>query len=129
MGKMLSDKSYFGFENLEVYQLASELVAAVYDLAGAFPSKEQYGLTSQICRAVNSICLNIAEGKGRGTDRDFLRFLYMARGSLLETVSAAHLAAKLGFVSLEAVQPIYQQASVLNGKINAFIRTLEAASS
>ncbi|WP_299430198.1 four helix bundle protein [uncultured Meiothermus sp.] len=125
---MLSEKSYFGFENLEVYQLGSELVLSVYAAVEEFPSKEQYGLAAQICRAVNSVCLNIAEGKGRGSDKDFLRFLYMARGSLLETVSAAHLAARLGFLKPESARSLYEQASVLNGKINAFIRTLESAS-
>lgn len=125
---MLSEKSYFGFENLEVYHLASELVVSIYKAAEQFPSKEQFGLTSQVCRSANSICLNIAEGRGRGSERDFLRFLYMARGSLLETVSAVHLATRLGFLSAESARPLYEQASLLNGKINALIRTLEAAS-
>ncbi|RIH87089.1 four helix bundle protein [Calidithermus terrae] len=125
---MLSDKSYFGFENLEVYRLGCELVVSAYRLAEALPSREQFDLTSQLCRAATSVCPDIAEGKGRGSDKDFLRFLYMARGSLLETVSAAHLATKLGFVEAQVVKPLYEQASLLNGKINAFIRLLEAPS-
>lgn len=105
---MLTDKSYFGFESPGVYQLGSDLVAKVYEAV------KPYGPTAQICRAVNSICLEIAEGKDRGSDQDLLRLLYLATG--------------LGFLKPESSRPLYEQTSVINGKIDTFIRRLEVAS-
>ncbi|WP_374707897.1 four helix bundle protein [Meiothermus sp.] len=55
--------------------------------------------------AANSIAPNIAEGKGRRTDKDFCRFLYQARGSLLETVCSLHLAVELGFCNRPQFNP------------------------
>ncbi|MCL6568676.1 MAG: four helix bundle protein, partial [Meiothermus silvanus] len=60
----------FGFENLEVYQLALDMAAEIYKVTATFPKAEQYRLSDQICRAATSIALNIAEGRGRGTDKD-----------------------------------------------------------
>ncbi|MBF6594660.1 MAG: four helix bundle protein [Thermaceae bacterium] len=96
-GKLLDAEGYFSFEQLEVYQKSITLIARVYQLTGNFPADERFGLTSQIRRAANSITLNIAEGKGCSSDRDFVRFLYQARGSLLETVAARHIAKTLAF--------------------------------
>ena len=123
---MLNDENYFGFERLEVCHLAVDSVAEVYTLSEEFPVKEQFGLTSQIRRPVNSIAFNIAEGRGHGSDKEFLHFPYMARGSLLETVSATHVAERLS--SSQRNRPKYKQASILDGKLNALIRTLEASS-
>lgn len=121
-----SNDAYFSFENLEVYQLAEDLVVSVYAIANSFPSQERFALTNQLIRTVNSISLNIAEGKGRGTDRDFLRFLYIARGSLLETVGALRLAKRLNYTSAETVSPIREQCRILNSKLNALIIYLES---
>lgn len=121
-----SDDGYFSFENLEVYVLAEDLVEEVYMLARTFPDDERFGLTNQLQRAVNSITLNIAEGKGRDTDRDFLRCLYISRGSLLETVSAMRLAARLKYTSAEKAAPIREHCRVLNSKLKALIIYLES---
>ena len=61
-----------------------ELVNETYDLTERFPKRENYGLTAQMRRAGVSIPGNIAEGQGRNTTKDFLRFLAIARGSLRE---------------------------------------------
>jgi four helix bundle protein len=61
-----------------------ELVAMVYDASERFPSHEQFGLTSQLRRAAVSVPSNIAEGKAHFSNRDFVRFLRHARGSLAE---------------------------------------------
>lgn len=69
------------YKELVVWQRAMELVVAVYELTEKFPKEEIYGLTSQMRRAVVSIPSNIAEGRSRGTRKDFTQFLRIAYGS------------------------------------------------
>jgi four helix bundle protein len=115
----------FGFENLEVYQLALDMTVEIYKVTAAFPKAEQYRLTDQVCRAATSIALNIAEGRGRGTDKDFCRFLHNARGSLLETLAGLQIAVRLGFLEAPVYETLNDQAGRLNAKINALISTLK----
>lgn len=119
------EKGYFAFEELEVYHRAVDLAALVYKLTQGFPDSERFGLTSQIRRAATSVSLNIAEGKGRGSKKDFARFLYTAKGSLLEVVSAIHLAEKLEFVNREQIKPILFSTFELTNMLSGFIRSLE----
>jgi four helix bundle protein len=68
------------FEDLQAWRLAMDLVEVTYRHTQEWPREERYGLTSQIRRAVASIPSNIAEGKGRASDREFIKFLNSARG-------------------------------------------------
>jgi len=81
-----------------VWQRAVDLVLKVYEATDCFPQKEVFGLTNQLRRASVSIPSNIAEGQGRNTTRDFLRFLAMARGSLQELETQLLIAYRLGFL-------------------------------
>ncbi len=83
---------------LQVWQEAMGLVKLVYEMSAVFPKEEVYGLTSQVRRAAVSVPSNIAEGAARGTDREFLQFLYTARGSLSEVETQLLLACDLGLV-------------------------------
>lgn len=69
-------------QELHVWQHAMDLVEQIYTLTKHFPSEERYGLTSQMRRCAISIPSNIAEGAARGSTKDFIRFLFIARGSL-----------------------------------------------
>jgi len=73
-----------GFQDLRVWQKAHEFVLLIYDITKHFPPNELFGVTSQIRRSAVSICANIAEGH-RKTNKDFLRYLDIAQGSLEET--------------------------------------------
>lgn len=121
-----SDAGFFSFENLEIYQLAVKYRVSVYQTSEKFPEKERFGLTHQLRRASTSVAFNIAEGKGRGSDSDFARFLFISRGSLLESVSALHFARELGFIPAEEHIRLRKKASQLNGKLNGFLRSLGA---
>ncbi len=89
--------------NLRAFQLADELALLVYRETAGFPREELFGLTSQIRRAAVSVASNIAEGCGRSTDTDFLRFLDMANGSLRELQYQISLAQRLGYPRLQVV--------------------------
>jgi four helix bundle protein len=87
------------YRNIKAWQKADELVMEIYDATRSFPQEELYGLTSQMRRAAISVAANIAEGTGRNTEKDYLRFLYQARGSLTEVEYYIQLSAKLGYLS------------------------------
>jgi len=76
-----------GFEDLECYQLALRVLREAYRVVKQLPSEERYNLADQMRRAAVSVVLNIAEGYGRYHYLDSLRFYYIARGSLNETLS------------------------------------------
>lgn len=77
----------FRFEGLEIFHAAIDFSAKVYETVKKFPVEERFDLTSQARRAANSIVLNIGEGSGRGTKKDFSHFLDVALGSTFETVA------------------------------------------
>ncbi len=89
-----------------------------------FPKDETYGLTSQMRRAAVSIPSNIAEGKGRYTNREFVQFLYHARGSLLELQTQISIARDLDYMDRSASEDLESQAEelgrILNGLISRF---------
>ena len=81
---------------LEVWKEAMALVRTVYAVTRGFPKEETYGLALQLRRAAVSIPSNVAEGAGRDGDKEFLRFLSIARGSLSELETQLLIAADLG---------------------------------
>ncbi len=101
-------ESLFSFEKMEVWQDAKRLVRAVYSLTSKFPESETFGLSAQLRRAVVSIPSNIAEGNGRYSDKDQVRFLSIAYGSLLECYCQLQLAKDLSYLAetdIEEVRP------------------------
>lgn len=89
----------FKYEDLEIWQLAIELIKAVYKLLEEFPEDEKYGLTSQGKRAVASIALNIAEGSGRHTDKDFSVFINRSITSLQEVDGVLKIGIALNYTT------------------------------
>ncbi len=83
------------YRDLIVWQRAIELVEAVYKLSGHFPDDERFGLTSQIRRAAVSVASNIAEGKSRGTRKEYRQFLVIAYGSGAEVETQVVISKKL----------------------------------
>ena len=88
----------FGFERLEVWNLAIDLADQIYASTRSFPTDERFGLTNQLRRAAVSVAANIAEGSGRGSNKDFIRFIQMSFGSLMETASHLTIAQRQGFL-------------------------------
>ncbi len=89
------------FKDLLVWQKSVDLVENIYDFTKYFPKEELYGLTSQIRRAAISVPSNIAEGSSRKSTKEFIRFLNIANGSLMELETQAIIAQKLGMLTEE----------------------------
>lgn len=88
----------FQFEKLNVWQSSRQLVSFIYRLTKKFPKEEIYGLTNQLQRAIVSVPSNIAEGSGRVSVKDQLRFFEIAYGSLMESYCQLVLAKDLGYI-------------------------------
>jgi four helix bundle protein len=111
----------FNFEKLQVWQEAIELCDRIYVVTRRFPDDERFGLTSQIRRSAVSVSANLAEGAGRSSDRDKTRFLDMATGSLLETVSHLTIASRQGFLKPADHQGLYAHCEKI-GRMLAGLR-------
>lgn len=113
------------FWDIEAWKEARKLTNLVYcsSLDGDF--KKDYGLVNQIQRASVSVMANIAEGFGRGTDKEFKQFLIIARGSNLELQSHLFIALDLKYVSDVKFNEIFDQSKRAEKVINAFISYLK----
>jgi len=118
----------FGFEKLDVWQKAVEYTDTIYILTRAFPDEERFGLTSQLRRASVSISSNIAEGSSRSSTKDFKRFIQIAYGSLLETVSELKVAQKQGFLGAQMYDKVYAQAENLARMLSGLRQNLRKRS-
>ena len=118
-----------GFKAIKAWQKADDLAVSVYEVTDKFPRHQLYTLTNQMQRAAISVPANIAEGSGRSTVADQLRFLSIARGSLFELEYYLHLSRRLGYLSEpagEAVSSLQAEtARILVGFIKAKQRQLE----
>ena len=108
-------------ENLRAWQYSMDLVEAIYKETAGYPSDERFGLINQLRRAVVSVPSNIAEGGARGSDAEFIRFLYIARGSLSEVQTQLQIASRLGFAPLNQtiLELIENTFAQLGGLINS----------
>ena len=92
------DDKDFSYRSLIVWQKAMQFAKIVYVVIDTFPPAEKFALSDQIRRAVVSIPSNIAEGNGRGSNKDYAHFLSIARGSLYETMTQLRIAKDLGYL-------------------------------
>lgn len=110
---------------LRVYKKAHELVLKTYEVTKLFPKDEHFGLTSQLRRAAISIPSNISEGKARGSDKDYKRFLFMARGSLEEVKYQYLLAKDLKYIDESQYNTVLKLANDIGRMLNGLITTLD----
>ena len=111
-------------KELEVWQRGVDLAVQVYQITRTFPAEEKFGLISQIQRAAVSITANIAEGWGRGSTKEYIQFLRIARASLMELETHLILASRLGYVRGDQLQPFQQEVETLGKRINSLIQSL-----
>lgn len=112
------------FRDLRVWQEAMKLAREVYQGTGSFPRHELYGLTQQIRRAAVSVPSNVAEGKGRRSDKEFSHFLFNARGSLLELQTQLMLAEELEYLSAADARRLLALAEGVGRALSGLINSL-----
>jgi len=113
------------WRELKVWQKTHGLVIDIYKVTSNFPGTEIYGLVNQLKRAAYSVPVNIVEGQSRQTTREYLQFLYNARGSLEEVRYFLLLSMELGYLSEkdhEILESKYESASRM---LNALIKSLK----
>ncbi len=120
----MDNKKKEGFQDLEVYRLSVELALDIYRLVDKLPKSEHYGIRDQLTRAINSVGANIAEGYGRYSYKDFTRFLYIARGSLMETLHFLNISLKLRYINQVEYDNLDKKIKNLGIKLNNFITAI-----
>jgi four helix bundle protein len=104
------------FKDLKVWQKSKNLAIQIYQLTDHGKIARDFSLQDQMRRAAVSICSNIAEGDERGTNKDSVRFLYIAKGSLAELLAQLEIGVGIGFFSQEQIK-IVEQDIVDTGKM------------
>src|SRR5205807_1653551 len=115
------------YVDLEVWRASMDLVVGIYKLSKHFPKEEMYGLTSQVRRAAVSVPSNIAEGKGRISDRELTQFLCHARGSLFEIETQLQISERLGYATREESQLLRKETIRIGQMLNGLIRSVRPA--
>jgi len=118
------EEEIHSYRDLEVWKRSMELVANIYGITQAFPKEELYGLTNQLRRAAVSVPANIAEGWGRGTTREYIQFLRIARGSLFELETLMNISGKLEYAKVKNQQQILQEIQEISKMLNALVKSL-----
>jgi four helix bundle protein len=115
----------FAFEDLIVYKRALEFSVSIIDMIdGIETSRKHYRLIEQIESSCTSIALNIAEGKGRYSKKEFKQFLFIARGSLYETVTMLQIFLKKNWLNKGDYQKLYEESEEINKMLSGLIKTL-----
>ena len=113
------------YKDLKVWLKSYQLCLSIYKLTKGFPKEETYNLTSQIRRAAVSVPSNIAEGYGRKTTPEYIRFLYIAYGSNCELETQILLTGDLGYIKSEQLKNIQEDIEEVERMLKALIKSLE----
>ena len=115
----------FPFEKLEVWNLSVDFADYVLEVLTTFPENKYFRLIGQMEAAVASVAQNIAEGKGRQYNKEFVQYLYIAEGSLFEVLTLSELFRRRKLFTDKEATNIREQAIVIDRKIRGLIKSLK----
>ena len=115
------------FEDLEVWRKARDVVSAVYQASSDGVFSRDYALRDQIRRAAISIPSNISEGFARRGNREFVQFLFIAKGSAAEVENQLYLALDQSYITQEEFNSVYEGLELLSKQLSKFITYLKKA--
>ncbi|OHT45118.1 four helix bundle protein [Flavobacterium tructae] len=113
------------FRKILVWQKSISLVTKIYKITNRFPKEEMFGLTSQIRRSSISIPSNIAEGSGRESTKEFLRFLFISLGSLFEMQTQLEIAKNIIYINEEEFNLLYEDSREIERMLASLIKKLK----
>jgi four helix bundle protein len=113
------------YGDLIVWQKAMAMVTEIYRVSKLFPRREDYGLSSQFRRCAVSIPSNIAEGYGRHSRNEYIRFLQIAPGSLYELQTQLEIAANLGYLKKEEFDALYESTREIERMLSSLLKSLQ----
>jgi four helix bundle protein len=116
------------FHNLNVWKKSHLLTLNVYKVTKAFPKNEMFGITSQLRRATSSIPTNIAEGCGRGSDKDFARFTRISMGSANEAEYLLQLSLDLDYLNSDDYNKLIAEITSIKKMLNSLHKSLQKPS-
>ena len=112
------------YRDLIVWQKAMELVTEIYQHTKSFPEEERYGLTSQLRRSSVSLPSNMAEGYGRNSTQDYIRFLRIANGSLFELQTQLEIALNLGILAEDSFSLLFESSREIERMLSSLIKKI-----
>ena len=117
-----------GFKELKVWEMAKDLAVDIYRLTAQGPLNRDYGLREQIQRSAVSIASNIAEGDERETDKESVRFFYIAKGSLAEFRTQMQIAYEIGYLAKDVYEKIDSKCIELGKMVGKLIKSRQGES-
>ena len=111
-----------GYKDLVVWQKARDLAVLIYGITNAVSFKRDYGLSDQVRRSAVSVPSNIAEGDERGTDKESIRFFFIAKGSLAELRTQMDIAYQVGYIDEKAFLDIEERSIQIGKMLGALIK-------
>lgn len=109
------------FKDLRVWQESINLSANIYHITRKEPFAKDYGLSSQIQRAVVSIASNISEGDARDSDRASVHFFRIAKGSAAEVITQLHIAHRIGYINKNTLDKLEDQTEKIRASLKKLI--------
>ncbi len=123
---MMVENNKFGFEELEVWQRSVEFADFIIELLENLQTeRKHFRLIEQAEAAVTSIAMNIAEGKGRYSKKEFIHYLYIARGSLFESITIMTIFNKRGWISDELLSKIKNQGNEIGKMLTSLANSIK----
>ena len=122
----MTKKTINTYRDLKVWQKSMALVISVYTFTKSFPKDELYGLTPQLRRCAVSIPANIAEGYGRNSTKDYVRFLRITMGSLFELQTLLEISGKLDLLGKEGFSEKYEYSREVERMLSSLIRKVSS---
>ena len=119
-------ENMFSFQELKVWQKAVDFAEKVIKVVDEMDmSRKHYRLIEQLESASTSVSMNIAEGKGRQTTKEFIQFLYISRGSLFEVITLLIILQRVGWIEARKVMEFQEMAQEITKMLNSFVKAMK----